>query len=70
MNELKTAALTLSVQLTKIDSFNLPLDCKSFAFPSVWNGHLALLTNFKEGADNDEKHWIYQRTSPMISCRN
>jgi hypothetical protein len=55
MNELKTAASILSVQLTKIDSFNLPLDCKLFATPSVWNGHLALLTHFKEGAGNDEK---------------
>jgi hypothetical protein len=38
MNELKTAALTLSVQLTKINSLNLPLNWKLFAIPSVWNG--------------------------------
>jgi len=55
MNELKTVASTLSVQLTKIDSFNLPLDCKLFAILSVWNGHLVLLTHFKEAADNEEK---------------
>jgi len=55
MNELKTVASTSRVQLTKIDSFNLPMDCKLFAIPSVWNGHLALLTHFKEAADNDEK---------------
>lgn len=66
-NELKTVTSTLSVKLTKIDSFNLPLDCKLFAIPSVRNGHLALLTHFKEAADNDKKKWIYQRTSPVIS---
>ena len=56
MNESETVASTLSVQLTKTDSFNLPLDCKLFATPSQWNGHLALLTYFKEAADNDEKN--------------
>lgn len=55
MSELKTVALNLSVQLTKPDSFNLPLDCKLCAIPSVGNGHLALLTHFIEAADNDEK---------------
>ena len=45
----------MSVQLTKIDSFNLPLDCKLPAIPTVRNGYLASLTHFKEAADNDEK---------------
>jgi hypothetical protein len=45
----------LSVQLTKTDSFNLPLECKLFAIPWELNGHLALLTRFKETADNDKK---------------
>jgi hypothetical protein len=56
MSELKTVALTLSDQLTKTDSFYLPMDCKLFAIPSEWNGHLALLTHYIEAADNDEKN--------------
>jgi len=66
MNELKTVASSLSVQLTKIDSFNLPLDCKLFANLPVWNGHLELHI-LKKLPTMTKKQWIYQRTSPLMS---
>jgi hypothetical protein len=54
----------------KTDSFNLPLDCKLFATPSEWNGHLALLTHFKEAADTDEKTLDLSAHKPTDFLKN